>query len=154
MKLDDREKQNYQDLPQEARQKLREFLEKYKGNVDRSPHLYGEFIHSVFAKALLEQQMRMENAGLGAEAQDFQELGILYQMGEFSDGKIAQGHIHHSRIWPGSSTRSCLPSKEQRPQRQTGFPGHHPQESGHRRYSPRSEIPEKTPQAQAPGDPV
>ena len=72
----------------EARQKLREFLEKYKGNVDRSPHLYGEFIHSVFAKALLEQQMRMENAGLGAEAQD-PELGILYRdLGEFSDGEI------------------------------------------------------------------
>ena len=88
VKLDDREKQNYQDLPQEARQKLREFLEKYKGNVDRSPHLYGEFIHSVFAKALLEQQMRMENAGLGAEAQD-PELGILYRdLGEFSDGEI------------------------------------------------------------------
>ena len=88
VKLDDREKQNYQDLPQEARQKLREFLEKYKGNVDRSPHLYGEFIHSVFAKALLEQQMRMENAGLGAEAQD-PELGILYRdLGEFTDGEI------------------------------------------------------------------
>lgn len=88
VKLDDREKQNYQDLPREARQKLKEFLEKYKGNVDRSPHLYSEFIHSVFARALLEQQMRMENAGLGAEAQD-PELGLLYRdLGEFTDEQI------------------------------------------------------------------
>lgn len=86
--LNDREKEGYQELPQDARQKLREFLEKYKGNVDRSPHLYSEFIHSVFAKALLEQQMRMENAGLGSDAQD-PEMGLLYRdIGDFPDSQI------------------------------------------------------------------
>ena len=86
--LNQQEQESYQALPQDARQKLREFLDKYKGNVDRSPHLYSEFIHSVFAKALLEQQMRMENAGLGAEAQD-PELGILYRdLGDFPDSQI------------------------------------------------------------------
>ena len=88
VKLDKTEQERYKELPEEARQKLREFLERYKGNVDRSPHLYGEFIHSVFAKALLEQQMRMENAGTGVDAQD-PEVGLLYRdIGEFKDSEI------------------------------------------------------------------
>lgn len=86
--LDSRERQSYTELPEEARKKLREFMEKYKGNVDRNPHLYSEFIHSVFAKAMLEQQMRMENAGTGVDAQD-PELGLLYrEIGEFRDSEI------------------------------------------------------------------
>ena len=56
--LNQQEQESYQALPQDARQKLREFLDKYKGNVDRSTHLYSEFIHSVFAKALLVPRPR------------------------------------------------------------------------------------------------
>lgn len=88
VRLDDGEKESYRELPEDARKKLREFLEKYKGNVDRSPHLYSEFIHSVFAKTLMEQQMRMENAGVGVEEQD-PELGLLYRdIGEFQEEQI------------------------------------------------------------------
>lgn len=88
VQLDSQERERYKELPEDARQKLRDFLERYKGNVDRSPHLYSEFIHSVFAKALLEQQMRMENAGTGVDAQD-PEMGLLYRdIGEFQDSEI------------------------------------------------------------------
>ena len=88
VRLDSGERESYKELPEDARKKLREFLEKYKANVDRSPHLYSEFIHSVFAKALLEQQMRMENAGTGVEEQD-PEMGLLYRdIGEFKDSEI------------------------------------------------------------------
>ena len=86
--LDERERQSYRELPQEARQKLQDFLNRYKGNVDRSPQLYSEFIHSVFAKTMMEQQMLLENAGVGAEELD-PELGLLCRdIGAFRDTEI------------------------------------------------------------------
>lgn len=86
--LDEKEQQSYRELPQEARQKLRDFLNRYKGNVDRSPQLYSEFIHSVFAKTMMEQQMLLENAGVGAEELD-PELGLLCRdIGAFRDSEI------------------------------------------------------------------
>ena len=72
----------------EERQRLQEFAEKYKENAKRNPNLYSNFIHSVFAKALLEQQMRLEDAAVGVEAAD-PELGILYRdISQFSDVEI------------------------------------------------------------------
>ena len=88
VRLDEKERQSYRELPQEARQKLRDFLNRYKGNVDRSPQLYSEFIHSVFAKTMMEQQMLLENAGVGAEELD-PELGLLCRdIGAFRDSEI------------------------------------------------------------------
>ena len=78
----------YAAMPEEEREKLRRIMEKYKGNIDRSPELYGNFIHSVFTRALLEQQMRMEDAGTGVEEAD-PELGLLFRdIGEFKDTEI------------------------------------------------------------------
>lgn len=88
VRLDERERQSYRELPQEPRQKLQDFLNRYKGNVDRSPQLYSEFIHSVFAKTMMEQQMLLENAGVGAEELD-PELGLLCRdIGAFRDSEI------------------------------------------------------------------
>ena len=88
VRLDEQEQLSYQELPEEARQKLKDFLNRYKGNVDRSPQLYSEFIHSVFAKTMMEQQMLLENAGVGAEEVD-PELGILCRdIGAFRDSEI------------------------------------------------------------------
>ena len=88
VKLDEKEQLSYQGLPEEARKKLRDFLDRYKGNVDRSPQLYSEFIHSVFAKTMMEQQMLLENAGVGAEELD-PELGLLCRdIGAFQDTEI------------------------------------------------------------------
>lgn len=78
----------YATMPEEERQKLRELMKKYEGNLERSPELYGNFIHSVFTRAILEHQMRMEDAGLGVEETD-PELGLLLRdIGAFKDTEI------------------------------------------------------------------
>ena len=86
--LDENQLDTYAAMPEEARQKLRRFMDRYKNNAERNPELYSNFIHSVFAKTLLEQQMRMEDAGMGCEASD-PELGMLYRdISEFKDTEI------------------------------------------------------------------
>ena len=88
MDLSDEQRQTYAAMPEEARQRLRNFMEKYRGTAERNPQLYSEFIHSVFAKTLMEQQMLLENAGAGAQALD-PEIGILYRdISEFKDTEI------------------------------------------------------------------
>jgi len=88
MALRDDLREVYAAMPEEERQKLRKLMERYKGNIDRSPELYGNFIHSVFTRALLEQQMRMEDAGIGVDEAD-PELGLLYRdISQFKDVEI------------------------------------------------------------------
>ena len=88
MDLDEKQRETYASMPEEARQRLRSFMDKYRGTAERNPKLYGDFIHSVFARAIMEQQMLMENAGLGGEELD-PELGILYRdISEFKDTEI------------------------------------------------------------------
>ena len=88
MDLDEKQREAYAAMPEEARQRLRSFMEKYRGTAERNPKLYGDFIHSVFARAILEQQMLMENAGLGGQEAD-PDIGILYRdISEFKDTEI------------------------------------------------------------------
>ena len=75
-------------MPQQERQKLLDFLERYKTSAERNPNLYGNFIHSVFTKSLLEQQMRMEDAAVSAAAAD-PEIGLLFRdISDFQDKEI------------------------------------------------------------------
>ena len=88
MELDESQLDTYAAMPEEAREKLRSFMQRFKGNMERNPNLYGNFIHSVFAKTLLEQQMRMEDAAVGAEAAD-PEIGMLFRdISQFHDTEI------------------------------------------------------------------
>lgn len=88
MDMQDELRDAYATMPEEERQKLRELMKKYEGNLERSPELYGNFIHSVFTRAILEHQMRMEDAGLGVEETD-PELGLLLRdIGAFKDTEI------------------------------------------------------------------
>lgn len=88
VQLTDQQRQTYAAMPEEVRQRLRGFMDKYQGTAERNPKLYGEFIHSVFAKTLLEQQMLLEDAGSGVEGED-PELGILYRdIQQFRDQEI------------------------------------------------------------------
>ena len=88
MDLTNDQRETYAAMPEEARQRLRNFMEKYRGTAERNPKLYGDFIHSVFTRAILEQQMLMENAGVGAEELD-PELGLMYRdISEFKDTEI------------------------------------------------------------------
>lgn len=78
----------YAAMPEEARDKLRKFMNRYRDSAERNPELYSNFIHSVFAKTLLEQQMLMEDAAVGGEAAD-PELGLLFRdISEFKDTEI------------------------------------------------------------------
>ena len=88
MDLTEEQLETYASMPEDARQKLRKFMERYRSNAERNPELYSNFIHSVFAKTLLEQQMRMEDAAVGAEALD-PEIGMLYrEISQFKDTEI------------------------------------------------------------------
>ena len=88
MALSQEQREAYAAMPEEAKQRLRNFMEKYRGNAERNPKLYGDFIHSVFARAIMEQQMLMEDAAVGAAEAD-PELGLLYRdISRFKDTEI------------------------------------------------------------------
>lgn len=88
MDFDDRQREAYATMPPEERQKLRSFMDRYKESAARNPDLYSNFIHSVFAKSILEQQMLMEDAALGCGSAD-PELGLMYRdISEFKDTEI------------------------------------------------------------------
>ena len=88
MELSEEQWQTYATMPEAEREKLTKFMDKYKGNAERNPKLYGDFIHSVFAKTILEQQMLMEDAAIGVEAAD-PEIGMLYRdLSQFKDTDI------------------------------------------------------------------
>lgn len=89
----DEQRTAYAAMPEDQRQRLLDFLEKYKSSAERSPELYNNFIHSVFAKSLLEQQIRMEDAAASAAATD-PEVGLLYRdISQFRDEEIPKA-IH------------------------------------------------------------
>ena len=88
MDLDEKQRETYAAMPEDARARLRNFMDKYRGTAERNPKLYGDFIHSVFTRAILEQQMLMENAGLGGQEAD-PDIGILYRdISDFKDTEI------------------------------------------------------------------
>lgn len=88
MELSDDQRSAYASMPFEERQRLLNFLDRYKSSAERSPELYGNFIHSVFTKAILEQQMRLEDSGINAAATD-PELGLMFRdISEFRDEEI------------------------------------------------------------------
>lgn len=88
MDFDEKQKDAYAAMPAKERKKLRSFMDRYRESAARNPELYSNFIHSVFAKSILEQQMLMENAALGRASTD-PELGMLYRdISEFKDVEI------------------------------------------------------------------
>ena len=88
------QKELYAAMSSEQRKKLRDIKEKFNRDIGRNnPGLYGNFIHSVFARAMMEQQMMMENAGSDVDAVD-PELGLLYRdISQFRDVEIPKA-IH------------------------------------------------------------
>lgn len=88
MELTKEQRDTYAAMSEQQRNRLRNFMDKYKESAERNPKLYGNFIHSVFARAILEQQMLMEDAGVGVEASD-PELGLLYRdISQFKETEI------------------------------------------------------------------
>ncbi len=88
MELTEDQRNAYAAMSDKERQRLQDFMEKYRENAKRNPELYTNFIHSVFAKAILEQQMLMEDAGTGVEGMD-PDMGLMYRdISEFKDTEI------------------------------------------------------------------
>ena len=88
MDLTEEQREIYAVMPEEARQHLRDFLDRYRDNAAQNPKLYSNLIHSVFAKAIMEEQMRLEDAGIGVEGLD-PEVGLLYRdISRFKDVEI------------------------------------------------------------------
>ena len=79
----------YVRMGEDKREQLRQMLERTRGTMDRSPQkLYSSFIRSVFMRFLLEQQMVMEDAGVGVEASD-PDLALLYrEISRFKEADI------------------------------------------------------------------
>ena len=91
--FDEGQRDAYASMAEDKRQHLRQIRDRYQGGTDRSPDIYNNLIHSVFAKAILEQQLMMENAGSGVEELD-PELGMLYRdISQFKDSEIPKA-IH------------------------------------------------------------
>ena len=88
----------YDTMPEEKREYLRQLLEKSKGNLERSPQVYSNFIRSVFMRFLLEQQMMMEDAAVGSEALD-PDLALLYRdISQFKDADIPRATALIARV--------------------------------------------------------
>lgn len=88
MELTQEQRDAYIAMSEQQREKLKGFMERYKDSAERNPKLYGNFIHSVFARAILEQQMLMENAATGCDGTD-PEMGLLYRdISQFQDSEI------------------------------------------------------------------
>lgn len=88
VELTDDQKTAYAAMAEKERQRLQNFAEKYRETARNNPNLYGNFIHSVFAKSILEQQMKMEDAGLGVDSLD-PEMGLMYrEISDFKDTEI------------------------------------------------------------------
>ena len=88
MEFSPEQRDAYATLPREVRQRLQDITERYKPNLERNPGLYANFIHSVFAHAILEQQILLEDGAVGVAALD-PELGLLYRdISQFRDTEI------------------------------------------------------------------
>ena len=88
MMLSQEQRNTFAAMPEEERQRLLRLLDKYQGNPERSSELYGNFIHSIFTKTLLEQQMQMEDAAASAASAD-PEIGLLFRdISDFRDTEI------------------------------------------------------------------
>ena len=88
VELTEEQREAYAAMSERERQRLQNFMERYKNNAERNPNLYSNFIHSVFARSIMEQQMLIEDAALGRESMD-PELGLMYRdISEFKDTQI------------------------------------------------------------------
>ena len=69
----------YVRMGEKKQEELRQLLERSRGLLGRNPEkLTSNFVRSVFTRFLLEQQMALEDADLGAEAAD-PDLALLYR---------------------------------------------------------------------------
>ena len=90
MDFSQEQRRAYGTMDEESRRRLQNILDKYKDNAARNPDLYDNFIHTIFSRAIMEQQMRLEDAAAGAGGMEKDpELGMLYrEISQFKDTEI------------------------------------------------------------------
>lgn len=82
----------YARMPQEERDKLQKYIDKYSDNLKRSPNLYEGFIRSVFMRSLMEQQMLMEDAAEGSQGAG-SDADLLYRdISNFREEEIPRAY--------------------------------------------------------------
>lgn len=88
MDMSQEQQEVYATMPEEIREKLRGFMDRYKDSISRNPDLYSNFIHSVFTRTLLEQQIKMEDAAVGCHSMD-PDIGLMYRdISQFREEEI------------------------------------------------------------------
>ncbi|MBQ9826019.1 MAG: VWA domain-containing protein [Firmicutes bacterium] len=98
LKADDDFIGGYAALPEEEKDRLRRFLNKFRDNAERNPQLYEGFIRSVFMKSIMEQQLMMEDADLGVQETD-PDLGLLFRdISQISDAEMPRAVAMIQRI--------------------------------------------------------
>ena len=81
----------YGAMDEERRKRLQDVLKKYADSAARNPELYENFIRSIFSRAILEQQMKMEDDAFENHMEEDPELGLLYRdISAFRDSEIPQ----------------------------------------------------------------
>ena len=85
-------KEVYARMPEEERDKLRRYTEKYSDNLRRSPNLYEGFIRSIFMRSLLEQQMLMEDAAEGSAGADGDADLLFRDISRFREEEIPRAY--------------------------------------------------------------
>lgn len=151
MDLSEKQRETYAAMPEEARQRLRGFMEKYRGTAERNPKLYGDFIHSVFTRAIMEQQMLMENAGVGGQEMD-PEIGILYRdISQFKDTEIPKAIELIQAVAREINGELAAKGHSGGHMGKLDFRRHHPQGTGNRRQLLPPALPEEARQTEASG---
>ena len=98
MEFTEDQRDAYASLPEESKEKLRNFANRFRDNAERNPELYSNFIHSVFSKSILEQQLKMEDAGHGCADMD-PDMGRLFRdISQFQDKEIPKAIAIIQRI--------------------------------------------------------
>ena len=78
----------YSRLSREQQEHLQQLKERFTGEDSRNRELYGNFIHSIFARSIMEQQLLMEDAALGSAPID-PDAGMLFKdISQFEDHEI------------------------------------------------------------------
>ena len=110
MEFDRAQKDAYAAMPEEKQERLRKLLRRYEDSVEREPEKINEFIRSVFNRAIMEQQMMMEDVALESSELD-PELGMLFKdISEFKDTEIPKAIAYIQTI--AQQINSELTSKQ------------------------------------------
>ena len=82
----------YAQMPEEARERLKEYADEYAEKMGHAPKLYTGFIKSVFMKVLLEQQMLLEDAAEKAKRSDPESDLMMMNISNFTDDEIPRAY--------------------------------------------------------------